>query len=587
METYYSDDKNVQILVALLKAHGIRKVVASPGTTNMALVGSCQHDPWFEMYSCVDERSAAYMACGLAGESGEPVVLTCTGATASRNYFSGLSEAFYRKLPILAVTFFVSYYGIGNLEPQVVDRSISPKDTVRYKIELPHIKDDADFRFAELKMNTAILELHRNGGGPVHINLATLRGDFPVKELPAVRVINRITCNDEFPQLPKDAKRIAIYVCSHAPWTEAQTKAVDAFCARNDAIVFCDHSSGYKGKYRVLFALVAGQDQYASPLCFPDLLIHVGELSGDYYTYGRMMSLREAWRVSLDGEVRDTFRNLRYIFDMDEQAFFDHYAKNPVSESMAEDEYLNACLAEYARLYAKIPEMPLSNGWIAKNVAPRIPEHCVLHFGVSNTMRSWTFFDVPRSVVTSANVGCRGIDGALSTLIGASLVNPEVLHFGVMGDLTFFYDMNSLGNRHVGNNVRILLVNNGRGTEFRLYTHPGQRLMGEDADLYVAAAGHFGNKSPELVKGYASALGFEYLCASNKEEFVSVIERFLTPELTSRPMLLEVFTDSQDESDALKILKNLETTAEGQAKEIAKNLLGDSGVRFVKKLLGK
>lgn len=46
-------------------------------------------DSWFEMYSSVDERSAAYMACGMAAESGEVVVLSCTGATASRNYVSG------------------------------------------------------------------------------------------------------------------------------------------------------------------------------------------------------------------------------------------------------------------------------------------------------------------------------------------------------------------------------------------------------------------------------------------------------------------------------------------------------------------
>ena len=74
------------ILLALLKAHGIRKVIASPGTTNIALVASMQQDPYFQMYSAADERSAAYMACGLAAESGEPVVLSCTGATASRNY---------------------------------------------------------------------------------------------------------------------------------------------------------------------------------------------------------------------------------------------------------------------------------------------------------------------------------------------------------------------------------------------------------------------------------------------------------------------------------------------------------------------
>ena len=86
---YYTNERSQQIVIALLKAHGIRKVVASPGTTNITLVGSMQQDPYFEMYSSVDERSAAYIACGLAAESGEPVVLSCTGATASRNYLPG------------------------------------------------------------------------------------------------------------------------------------------------------------------------------------------------------------------------------------------------------------------------------------------------------------------------------------------------------------------------------------------------------------------------------------------------------------------------------------------------------------------
>ena len=100
----YSNEKNVLLMVALLKAHGIRKVVASPGTTNITFVASLTHDPFFQVYSSVDERSAAYMACGMADESGEPVVISCTGATASRNYFPGLTEAYYRKLPILAIT---------------------------------------------------------------------------------------------------------------------------------------------------------------------------------------------------------------------------------------------------------------------------------------------------------------------------------------------------------------------------------------------------------------------------------------------------------------------------------------------------
>ena len=101
---HYTDERNVQIVISLLKQHGIHRVIASPGTTNMTFVGSIQNDPYFQIWSSVDERSAAYLACGMASETGEPVVLSCTGATASRNYMPGLTEAYYRKLPVLAIT---------------------------------------------------------------------------------------------------------------------------------------------------------------------------------------------------------------------------------------------------------------------------------------------------------------------------------------------------------------------------------------------------------------------------------------------------------------------------------------------------
>lgn len=120
----------------------------------------------------------------------------------------------------------------------------------------------------------------------------------------------------------------------------------------------------------------------------------------------------------------------------------------------------------------------------------------------------------------------------------------------------FFIDMNVLGNRHVGNNVRLLLINNGKGTEFRNYKHNGADF-GDEADKYIAAAGHYGNKSPNLVKHYAEDLNYEYLFADNKEKYLTVLEYFVTPNRVNRPILFEVFTNSEDESNALKIMCNI------------------------------
>ena len=131
----YSQKCNTNILVALLKHHNIRRVIASPGSTNISFVRAVQNDPFFKVYSSVDERSAAYMACGMAAQSGEPVVLSCTGATASRNYMSGLTEAFYRKLPILAVTSSQHLGHIGHMYPQMLDRTTEPNDICKYSVQ--------------------------------------------------------------------------------------------------------------------------------------------------------------------------------------------------------------------------------------------------------------------------------------------------------------------------------------------------------------------------------------------------------------------------------------------------------------------
>ena len=570
MKHYYSSARSVQILISLLKQHGIKKVVASPGTTNISFVASIQQDPWFEIYSSVDERSAAYIACGMAAESGDPVVLTCTGATASRNYMSGLTEAFYRKLPILAITM-ASNEKISHLFEQVIDRRSLPNDIALLSEDISTVDDRKSEWSNTVKINRALLELKHHGGGPVHLNMATPYGeDFSVKEIPMAHLIHRICPEDIFPELPKG--RIAVFVGTHSPFSDAEIVAIDRFCASNNAVVFCDHTSSYKGKYRMLSCLVTGQDTYESSNYSVNTLIHIGEISGDSDTISKIRA-DQIWRVSPDGELRDRFQRLKYVFEMSEQNFFNHYGKDGV----VMDSFLKICKEEYEELLYKIPELPFSNIWIAQHTASRIPEGAVVHLGILNTLRGWDRFEFPQSVRSNCNVGGFGIDGNVSTLIGASLVNPEKLYFGIIGDL--------VGNRHIGNNVRIMLINNGKGTEFRNYNHPGA-AFGKDADYYIAAAGHYGNKSHKLVRHYAEDLGYEYMTASTKETFLSVYERFLTAKMTDKPMLFEIFTDSQDESDALKLIRNMKSDFVGKSKHIVKQLLGEKGKKIVRKIMG-
>ncbi|MFI3319814.1 MAG: thiamine pyrophosphate-binding protein [Rikenellaceae bacterium] len=581
MTTHYTDEKGAQIIISLLKQYGVRKIVASPGTTNLVLVASMQSDPYFEMYSSVDERSAAYIACGLAAESGEPVALSCTGATASRNYMSGLTEAYYRKLPIIALTATQSVARIGQHVPQVIDRSVLANDITRYSATLPYVKDEEDIWDCEVKVNKALLECRRNGGGPVHLNLQTKYSpDYSVKELPKYRKIDRVTLADKFPELPKG--KVAIFIGSHAKMSDEQISAIDNFCASHDAVAFCDHTSSYNGRYAVNFSVVSGQVNLDVRKTYsPDLLIHIGEVSGDYYSMG-IVGQAKVWRVNPDGEVRDTFRKLTSVFEMPIEFFFNHYSQPNESNNS----YLLLCQDAISQIRASIPELPFSNVWIAQRIAHLIPDGSVVHLGILNSLRSWNFFDLPKSVYSMSNVGGFGIDGCTSSLIGASLHNREKLYYLITGDLAFFYDMNVVGNRHVGNNIRILLVNNGKGTEFRNFGHPAARF-GEDADAYMAASGHYGNKSPELVKCYAEGLGYEYLTASSKEEFDKVYSRFLTPTVTDKPMIFEIFTNNEEESDALKTIRSIEADTTSIVKKAVKGIIGREGISAIKKIVKK
>lgn len=583
MEQYYTNELNVQILIALLKEHGIKRVVASPGSTNVTFVGSIQQDSWFEIYSSVDERSAAYIACGIAAETKEPVVLSCTGATASRNYFPGLTEAYYRKLPVLAVTSTQEESKIGQLIPQIINRTQQPLDTVKLSEHLQTVKDDDDEWNVMLKCNRALLELNHHGMGPVHINLTTRYShDFSVKSLPHVKKICRYTVIDNLPPIASKDK-IAIYIGSHLRWAKEEIEALETFCKKHNAVAFCDTTANYTGKYRVNYNLAACQ-KIEHTNSDPDLLIHIGDMSDQASMIG---TPREVWRVSPDGALSDRYKALSNVFEMSEYEFFSRYAAMPC-EKEGDDSYINSCRTVTGRLQSKIPELPWSHIYVASQLHEKIPPASTVHLGILSPLRSWSYFDFHPTVEVYCNQGGFGIDGNISSLLGASLMHPNRLYFAMVGDLSFFYDLNVIGNRHVGHNIRILLINNALGAEFHLFKQLNSIYV-NDISKYLSAGGHFGHQSPTLVRHYAEDLGYEYLSASNKEEFMSAYPRFITPELTEKPIIFEIFTNVEDENNALKKMWNVEidTSLKGYAKRAARQLLGETGINTVKSFLTK
>ena len=576
LNNMYTNERNAQIVIVLLKAHKIKRIVVSPGSTNTCLVASLQCDDYFQLYSAPDERSAAYIACGLAAESCEPVVLSCTGATASRNYYPGLTEAFYRKLPVLAITSSRRNSRIGHNFDQVTDRTLLPNDIVKLSVQMPVVLDNENEWACVIAANKAMLELRHRGGGPVHINLETMYSpDCSVKEIPPVRAIYRISYNDQLPEI--SANRIAIFVGSHSKWSSKLQGSVDNFCKKYNAVVLCDHTSNYHGSYRIMPSLSTNQKAYNSVVRSADMIIHLGNISTCEYG----IKPKKTWRVNPDGEVKDTFFSLEYVFEMDEEDFFTRYVQIGKEK---ENTFFRECSAEDAEIRKDLPEIPFSNIWTAMNLSKILPKHSEIHLGIRNSLRSWNFFEIDSTITGFSNVGGFGIDGSLSTALGASLCSDEKIVYCVLGDLAFFYDMNALGNRHINRNLRILLVNNGTGREMRFSTFLPSKT-GMQTEPYISATGHYGKQSSTLVQHYVTDLGFEYISASSKKDFLDRIDDFIDSNPRLKPLVFEIFTNPNDEDEAYNLFAEIKANKGITAKNALYDALGKKNVDAIKKLI--
>lgn len=490
-------------------------------------------------------------------------------------------------MPILAVTSTRPLSHIGHLCAQVIDRTTVSKDICNLSVFAPLVRCVDDEWDCQMKLNQAMVALKANGGGPVHVNLETESSfDFSVKELKNIRSINYVTPYDEFPSIP--VGKVAIFVGTHRPFSSEETTAIDSFCEKYNAIVLCDHTSNYHGKYRILGAVLGGQKQYLSVAAKADLMIGIGDITGSYEMAMLAPKAKVFWRVAEDGIIRDMTHHLSVMFSMKELDFFKKYAS--LKEKESNMSFYESCYKDYEDLMACIPsELPLSNIWIAKELAPHIPEDSVMQYAILNSLRAWNFFETANTVNGYSCTGGFGIDGGLSSLIGSSLVHKDKLYYGIVGDLSFFYDMNSLGNRHIGNNVRLLVVNNGKGMEFRNFIHPASKYDNSVVDPYISAGGHFGNKSQNLLKHFAEDLGYKYLSAKSKVEFDTVKDEFLASEIGDKPIVFEVFTEQDDENEALFAMLNLKKSADklvvNAARKAIVGIAGEEAFTKVKNII--
>lgn len=577
----YTELKSYQIIIALLKEYGIDQCVLSAGSRNLPFVHSVEKDPYFKCYSVVDERSAGYFALGLAQQSGKPVVVSCTSSTATCNYWPAVAEAFYQNVPIVVLTSDRDPARLGQHEDQMIDQVGMYDRHVRKSVNLPIVRDDADFHFCWRLVNEALLELNHREGGPVHINVPSrwYSTSFTVATLPDVKRIERIDLESdkELWQSRSDflasAKRILV-LPGQASCVDVRLKeSMEAFFHAFNSAISIEYMSNASDVEGAINTSVCFDSRYCTKKKFlefePDVVISWGGniMQGAKEMLRGSEATFEHWLIDRDGKVCDPFDRITTIFDCSPVTFFDKMVQLSGSGAHNNMSYYDSIKSFSESVIP--PDDKWSNIYAIRNVVEGIPTGSVLHMSINNAIRISNFFKLATNVRAYANIGTHGIDGCMSSLLGQAQAT-DGLAFLIVGDLSFFYDLNALRIRHIGPNVRILLCNNHGGEEF----YYNGIWQDEASDIHTSA------RHSNVAGPWAQSCGFKYLQANDRESFDAMLPEFMADD-SDQPILFEVFSEMSTDSKAIYDFYNASRPhdAVSDATRAAKD--------FVKKTIGK
>lgn len=536
--TLKPDIERCRMIVSLMKSYGIRHIVMSSGTRNLSLARFFEANDCFDVHLVTDERSAAYFALGMSVKLNyEPIVICCTSGTAVCNYLSGVTEAFHQRVPLIILTGDRYPSFLGQMEAQMIQQYGMFRDVCKKSVTLPINWDPAGQWEARRMVCDCILECTHFVKGPVHINMPinVIEHSPPPPETLALIPVKTIRRTDFFSppsqweahvKRLKAAKKIMVIYGQNNPLSAEDRKYFDLFTEKYNCVVLTDHLSNVYGEYclnpfRLMRTLT--NDQFKKTL-LPDLMIYVGgkrvlncPLQGKIKSIIRTIPF---WHVVEDGSLIDIYRKLTDIFGCSQSQFFKYFAER-AGDIRNDKNYLTDWKNAAARVPAvdwsvidweKTPEK-FTAYYTMGRLIENLPKDSMLHLSVGTTFINSQNFPLDPSVTVYCNMGTNGIDGSCSSFMGQCAVDDK-LSFLLIGDLSFFYDMNSLWNKAPGGHVRILL-NNNHGTD--LLRHYQSRSI---THAHGATA-----------EGWVRSLGyFRYLCAHDREEFETLLKEFVKPE---------------------------------------------------------
>ena len=556
----YSNKENVNILTSLLLEYGVSDAVVCPGSRNAPIVHNLSVCEAIRCRPVTDERSAAFYALGLAIATRRPTVVCVTSGSALLNVMPAVAEAAYQHVPLVVISADRPQQWIDQLDGQTIPQSDALGRFVRKAVQLPEPHNDEERWLCRRLVNEAMHLATCRQGAPVHINVPISEPlfEFSTEQLPQLSRFNNIkraAINDASMDMPDafhEAKRPMIVIGQLAHGTishETIRSLSEKYVVMSEPLSSPSYMTIHFDeaiRYIVSDNSSINDDEDDKTAYYPDYVIYVGDtlVSKPARRFLRNAKAPSCLITPDAADIHDPLMTLTDIVECDSDsinALLASLCDAPDTDERCRfhdrwQSFLDACAA-HADAYAPEYSQMATIKYFEEQLADLDIDICV-HYANSSAVRLACIY---AQHYVWCNRGVNGIEGSLSTAAGFSLATHDMT-VCVIGDLSFFYDQNALWNSNLRGNLRIILLNNRGGGIFRQL--PGLSDSPAADDLVMAS-------HENTAQGICTQNDIGYMSAKNMDEMQIGIVTLLTRE-SERPMLLEVFTDCNDDMKALE-----------------------------------
>ena len=533
--------KLAQHVIEACKAKQIKYIVISPGSRNAPLTIGFANDPYFNCYSIVDERCAAFFALGIAQQRREPVAVVCTSGSALLNYYPAFSEAFYSNIPLVVISADRPSSKIDIGDGQTIRQVNVLANHSAYNANLSDETHSDKSNFYELNraLNTAIEEQL-----PVHINVPfeeplylTTEEQYPFENIVA-EIKNPIVNEDKATNFVKhwnsSAKKMVLVGVLTPNSVESQY--IEWLAKDPSVVVLTETTSNLHHSHFIPYIdKLLTYTEKAPTLkeaLRPNLLLTFGGLVVSKKIKQFLRSYQPAYHYNVDlHKDYNSYFCLTAHFKADINTFLKEVTPKLMSVSSNYQQQWLKVKNEIQQTHLEyINQTPFSDLKVYSEVFKSIPNDYIVQISNSSAIRYAQLMKAHSSWKVFCNRGTSGIDGSMSTAIGAAVGSASPTVF-ITGDLSFFYDSNALWNKYIPQNFRVILLNNQGGGIFRI-------LPGDKTDSNFEY--FFETPHKLTAEHFCEMYNINYQLATNITDLQRKISDFY--EKSDVPKLLEVHT---------------------------------------------